>query len=95
MVRAATRLRGELRWELRAEGSGASGDEEEYVHLDDDDLDDDLAYLELPTDKEGMESAAEQRALMASFETHHRDESGRRLMATVQRAAAADLAASQ
>jgi hypothetical protein len=100
MARAATRLRGELHWELRAEGSGASGDEDEYMHLDDDDLDDDLdtddlAYLELPTDKEVMESAAEQRALMASFEIHHRDESGRRLMATERRAAAADLAASQ
>jgi hypothetical protein len=37
---AATRLRGELREELRAEGSGAGGTEEEYMHLDDD-----LAYL--------------------------------------------------
>jgi hypothetical protein len=77
-ARAATRLRGELREELRAEGSGASGTEKEYVHLNDagldDDLDaDDLAYLELPTDDEAAESAAEQRALMASFETHRRD----------------------
>jgi hypothetical protein len=46
------------------------------VHLDDADLDadvdadidaDDLAYLELPTDEEATESAAEQSALMASF----------------------------
>jgi hypothetical protein len=71
---AATRLRGELREELWAEGSGT---EEEYVHLDDADLDDDLdaddlAYLELPTDEEATESAAEQRALMASFETQRR-----------------------
>jgi hypothetical protein len=43
---AATRLRGELREELRAEGSGIGGNEEEYMHLDDDKLDaDDLAYL--------------------------------------------------
>jgi hypothetical protein len=61
---ATTRLRGELREELRAEGPGVGGTEEEYVHLDDDDLDDDLdiddlAYLDLPTDKEGTESAAE------------------------------------
>jgi hypothetical protein len=59
-VRAATRLRGELREELRGgegEGSGTGGTEEEYVHRDDADLDDnidvdDLAYLELPTDEE-------------------------------------------
>jgi hypothetical protein len=75
--------------EAAAEGSDAGGSEEEYVHLDDDDLDaDDLAYLELPTDEEAAESAAEQRALMASFETKRRDESCRRLMA-------AELAASQ
>jgi hypothetical protein len=30
---------------------------------------DDLAYLELPTDEEAMEAAAEQKALMASYET--------------------------
>jgi hypothetical protein len=95
-ARAVTHLRGELREELRAEGSGVGGNEEEYVHLDDIDLDvDDLAYLELPTDEEAVESSAEQRALMASFETHRRDESGRRLMAAERRAAAADLVASQ
>jgi hypothetical protein len=56
---AATRLRGELREELRAEGSGTVGNKEEYVHLDDNDLDtDDLAYLKLPTDEEDAESAA-------------------------------------
>jgi hypothetical protein len=95
-VCATTRLRGELREELWAEGSGAGGNEEEYVHLDDDDLDvDDLAYLELPTDEEAAESSAEQRASMASFETHRRDELGRRLMAAERRVAAADLVASQ
>jgi hypothetical protein len=99
---ASRRLRGELREELRAEGSGTSGNnnEEEYVHLDDDDLEDDLnvddlAYLELPTDEEAAESAAEQRALMASFEAEHRDESARRLMAAERRAAADRLVASQ
>jgi hypothetical protein len=93
MARATTRLRGELREELRTEGSCADGTEEEYVHLDDDLDADDLAYLELPTDEEAMESAAEQRALMASFETQRRNESARRLMAAERRAAADDLAA--
>jgi hypothetical protein len=94
MVRAATRLRGELREELQAEGSGPDGTEEEYMHLDDNDLDaDDLAYLELPTDEEAVESTAEQRALMASIETQRRDKVAQRLMATERRAAADDLAA--
>jgi hypothetical protein len=54
------RLRGELREDLQAEGSGVGGNKEEYVHLDDDDLDDDdIAYLELPTNEEATESAAE------------------------------------
>jgi hypothetical protein len=109
-ARDTTRLRGELREELRAEGSGAGGTEEEYMHLDAADLDvdidadvdadldpdidaDDLANLELPIDEEAAESATEQRALMASFETHRRDESARRLMAAERRAAADDLAA--
>jgi hypothetical protein len=73
-------------------GLDAGGTEEEYVHLDDTDLDDDLdaddlAYLELPTNEEAVESAAEQRALMASFETQRRDEAARRLMAAERRAA--------
>jgi hypothetical protein len=93
-ARAAMRLRGELREELQAEGFSVGGTEEEYVHLNDADLDDDLdaddlAYLELPTDEEAAESAAEQRALMASFETQRRNESARRLMAAERRAAAA------
>jgi hypothetical protein len=64
-ARATTCLRGELWEEQRAEGSSAGGTEEEYVHLNNDDLD----YLELPTDEEAVESAAEQRALTVSFET--------------------------
>jgi hypothetical protein len=80
--RTATCLRGELR--------------EKYVHLDNDDLDaGDLAYLELPTDEEVAESAVEQRALMMSFETQRRNESGRRLMAAKRRAAADELVVSQ
>jgi hypothetical protein len=65
------------------------------VHLDDADLDDDiddLAYLELPTDKEAAESAAEQRAMMVSFEMQRREESARRIMAAERRATADDLA---
>jgi hypothetical protein len=58
------------------------------VHLDDDDL----AYLELPTDEEAAESAAEQRA---SFKTHRCDKSGRRLMAAERWAATDDMAALQ
>jgi hypothetical protein len=85
-ARAARRPRGKLREELQAEGSGVGDIEEDNMHLDDADLDDDvdaddLAYLELPTDEEAAESAAEQRALMVSFETQRRDESARRLMA--------------
>jgi hypothetical protein len=47
----------------------------------------------LPTDEEAAESAAEQRALMASFETQRRDEAAWRLRAAERRAAADDLAA--
>jgi hypothetical protein len=92
---ATTRLRGRLREELQAEGSGAGDTEEEYVHLDNDDLDaNDLTYLELPTDEEAAEFAAEQRALIASFETQRRDEAARRLMAAERRAATDELATS-
>jgi vacuolar-type H+-ATPase subunit B/Vma2 len=70
------------------ESSSAGGTKEEYVHLDDD-----LAYLELPTNKEAVESAAEQRALMVSFETRRRHQSVRRLMAAERRAAADEMAA--
>jgi hypothetical protein len=71
-MRAATRLRDELRDELRVEdlGTGGNGNDDEYVHLDDDDLNtDDLTYLELPTDEEAVKAAVEQRALVASFKT--------------------------
>jgi hypothetical protein len=88
-ARAATCLRGELREELRAEGSGASGTEEEYVHLDNDDL----AYLKLPIDKEAVESAAKQRVLMVPFEMQRHDKAVRRLMAAERRAADDDLVA--
>jgi hypothetical protein len=73
------------------EGFGADGNEEEYMHLDDDDL----AYLELPTNEEATESTTKQRALMASFKTQRRDESARRLMAAERRAVADKLAVSQ
>jgi hypothetical protein len=54
---------------LRAKGSGTGGNEEGYMHLDNDNLDaDNLAYLELPTDEEAAEFVAEHRALMTSFE---------------------------
>jgi hypothetical protein len=69
--------------------------EEEYVHLDYDLDADDLAYLELPTDKETVESAAEQRALMALFETQCHNKSAQRLMAAERRAAADEVVASQ
>jgi hypothetical protein len=90
-ARAATRLRGKLRKELRAEGSGTGGNriEEEYVHLDNDDL----AYLKLPTNEDAMEVAIEQRALMALFKTQHHDESASRLMTAERRTAADRLAA--
>jgi hypothetical protein len=80
----ATRLRDEFHKELRAEGSGAGDNrnKEEYVHLDDDDL----TYLELPTDEEAAEAAAEQRALMASYEMQRHNESTYRLMTAKRRA---------
>jgi hypothetical protein len=56
------------------------------VHLDDDLDTDDLTYLELPTDEEAAESTTEQRALMASFKMHHRDEAAQCLMAADRRA---------
>jgi hypothetical protein len=76
-ARAAARLWDELRNELRVKGSGAGGNRnrEEYGHLDDDLDADDLAYLELPIDGKAAEAVADQRALMASFETQYRDES--------------------
>jgi hypothetical protein len=70
------------------EGFGVGGTEEEYVHLDNSDLDAaNLAYLELPNDEEAAESATEQMALMASFETQRHDEAAWRHMAAERRAA--------
>jgi hypothetical protein len=59
------------------------------VHLDDDDLD----YLELPTDEEVAVSDAEQRVLMASFEPQRHNKAVQRLMAADRRATADNLAA--
>jgi hypothetical protein len=63
------------------------------VYLNNDDLDaDDLAYLEIPTDEEAVESTAEQRV---SFETQRYDEFAQHLM-TAERMASTDrMAASQ
>jgi hypothetical protein len=98
-TRVMTRLQDELRDDLRAEGlgGGGNGNDDEYVHLDlDYDFDaDDLAYLELPTDTEAAEATAEQRALMASFETQHGDQSARRLMVAERRAAVDRVVAAQ
>jgi hypothetical protein len=61
------------------------GEEEE-------DSDDEEFLAELPTDAEAEEAAAEQRAVIASFETQHRDWAAQELMAAERRAAAARLA---
>jgi hypothetical protein len=93
-ARATTRLREELCQELREKGSSACGskDDDEYLHLDDDDMDADF-LAELSTDPEATEAAAERRALMASFEMQHRDQSARQLMVAERRVAADRLAA--
>jgi hypothetical protein len=93
---ATTRLREELCQELWEKGTSAGGseDDDEYLHLDDDDLDADF-LVELPTDPEAAEAAAERRALMASFEMQHRDQSARQLMVAERRVAADRLAAVQ
>jgi hypothetical protein len=81
VARAATRLRGE--------GSDAGVNEDDYVHLDDDDdLDADLL-----TDAKFVEDATKQRAPMASFEMQRRDQSARQLMVAERRATADRLAA--
>jgi hypothetical protein len=69
---------------LGEEGSDACGNELEDDDYDDNDLDADF-LADLPTD---VEAAAEQSALMASFETQYRDQSVRRLMVDERRAAA-------
>jgi hypothetical protein len=61
------------------------GEEEE-------DFDDEEFLAELPTDAEADEPATEQRAIVVSFETQHRDRAAQELMAAERRAAAARLA---
>jgi hypothetical protein len=61
------------------------GEEEE-------DSDNEEFLAELPTDAEAKEAAAEQRAIVASFETQRRDWATQELMAAERRTAAARLA---
>jgi hypothetical protein len=56
------------------------------------DSDDEEFLAELPTDTEAEEAAVEQRAIVASFETQHRDRVVQELMAAERRAAVARLA---
>jgi hypothetical protein len=44
------------------------------VDDEEEDNNDEEFFAGLPTDAEGEENAAEQRAILASFETRHRDE---------------------
>jgi hypothetical protein len=62
----------------------SQGNEEE-------DSDDEEFFTDLPTDTESEEAAAEQRAILMSFETWHRDQSVQEFMAIERRAAAAKL----
>jgi hypothetical protein len=93
---AATCLWEELHEELRggggAGGSGGSNedDNDNYLHLDED-LDADF-LAELLID---VEAADEQRALMASFETQHRNQSVQQLITVESRAVADRLATAQ
>jgi hypothetical protein len=61
------------------------GEEEE-------DSDDEEFLAELPMDAKAEEAAAEQRAIVASFETQRRDRAAQELMAAERRATAARLA---
>jgi hypothetical protein len=61
------------------------GEEEE-------DSDDEKFLAELPTDAEAEETTAEQRAIIASFETQRHDRAAQELMAAERRAASARLA---
>jgi hypothetical protein len=56
------------------------------------DTDGDEFFADLPTDVEAEEAAAEQRAILASFETRRRDETAQQFMAAERRAGAAMLA---
>jgi hypothetical protein len=60
------------------------GEEEE-------DSDEEEFLAQLPTEAEAKEAAAEQRAILASFETQRRDRSVQELMAAERRVAAARL----
>jgi hypothetical protein len=84
MMHATTRLREELPRELWEEGSsiGGNADNDDYVHLDNDDLDANF-LADLPTI---AEATAEQRALMASFEMQCCDQSAWQLMVAERRA---------
>jgi hypothetical protein len=90
---ATTRLREELPRELREEGSsiGGNADDDNYIHLDNDDLDANF-LADLPTI---TEATAEQRALMASFEMHCCDQSAQQLMVAERRASMDRLAVVQ
>jgi hypothetical protein len=81
----AARVATHLQEELREEGPIAEDDD--YVHLDHDEL------VNLLGDTEAKEASTEQRVLIASFETQHRNESVRHFMVAERRAAAARVAA--
>jgi hypothetical protein len=59
---------------------------------EEEDSDEEEFLAQLPTDAEAEEAAAEQRAILASFEMQRRDQSVQELMATERRVAAARLA---
>jgi hypothetical protein len=59
------------------------------------DSDDEEFLADLPTDAEAEEATAKKRAILASFETWHRDASAQQFMAAERRAAAARLADKQ
>jgi hypothetical protein len=62
---------------------------------DEEDNDDEDLYADLPDDAEAEEAAAEQRALLMSFETQHRDEAARHFMHAERSAAAERLGGAQ
>jgi hypothetical protein len=98
VAREATSLPEELREDGHVADEpldcGNKVDDDDFVHLDDDDLDGDF-LAKLGDDREAEEAAAERRALVASFETKRCDESARWFMLTERRAPAARLAAAQ
>jgi hypothetical protein len=58
---------------------------------EEEDSNDEEFLAELPTDTEAEEAAAEQRAIVASFEMQHRDRAAQELMAAKRRAVVARL----